>query len=223
MFKILEWQSQDTDRNGPHQIPAVVGVQPKALLLELRLNILTIGAIFAVDGRLDDHARCILVGYLRNLQVNVAVAGIHAGILKIRKLYLDQLQLATEARLCRWQNWSLRPRQNRVYRDFRGSAARNRNVLRRMPVVGSIGQEWTTVAEILELTEYTARNIEGQHEDHTPQPARCPGKFHGSYDATHIAGVDAPAKSGSSAEAFCVNALFEIVTLAKMRLVQSGV
>ena len=98
MFKILEWQSQDADRKGLHQVPTMAGVQPKALLLEVRLDIATIGAIFAVDGRLHDHARRILVGYLRNLQVNVAVAGIHARILKIRKLYLDQLQLATEAR-----------------------------------------------------------------------------------------------------------------------------
>lgn len=142
MFKILEGQSQDADRKGPHQITTMARVQPKALLLEMRLNITTIGAIFAVDGRLDNHARCILVGCLRNLQVNVAVAGIHACILKVRELYMDQLQLATEARLCRGQNRGLRPRQNRVHRNLRGRAAGNRNVFRRMPVVGNIGQEW---------------------------------------------------------------------------------
>lgn len=81
MFKILEWQSQDTDREGPHQLPTMARVQLKTLLLDLRLNITTVGAIFAVHGRLDNHARCLPVGYLRNLQVNIAVAGIHAGIL----------------------------------------------------------------------------------------------------------------------------------------------
>lgn len=134
-------------------------VQPKPLLLELRLNITTIGAIFVIDRRLDNHAWCILVCYLRNLQVNVAVAGIHACILKIRELDMNQLQLAAEARLCRWQNWSLRPRQYHVYRNLGGRAAGNRNVFRCMPIVGNIGQEWKTVADILDLTQNTARDI----------------------------------------------------------------
>lgn len=46
------------------------------------------------------------------------------------------------------------------------------------------------------MTEHTARNIEeGQQEEHTPQPAKCPGKFHSSYDATQLDGGDTPAKS----------------------------
>src|SRR6266478_8727630 len=192
MFKILEWQSQDTDRNGLHQIPTMARVQPKSLLLELRLNIATIGAIFAIHGCFDNYARCILVGYLRNFQVNVAVLGIHACILKIRELYLDQLQLATEPRLGRWQNWSLRPRQNCVYSDLRGRAAGNRNVFRCMPIVGNVGQEWMTIAEILQLTEYTARNTEEGQQQYTPQPAQLPGGFHSSYDATQIDRGDEP-------------------------------
>src|SRR5947199_10827274 len=80
MFKILEWQSQDTDREGQHQLPTMARVQLKTLLLDLRLNITTVGAMFAVHGRLDNPARWLRVGYLRALMVNCSGPQIRAGL-----------------------------------------------------------------------------------------------------------------------------------------------
>src|SRR5438552_19123622 len=72
-------------------------VQLKALLLQVRLHVLAIGAAFGVNGCFADYTRCMFVGRLRNLKVNVTVAWIHTRVLKICKLYLDQLQVASEA------------------------------------------------------------------------------------------------------------------------------
>ena len=79
-------------------------------------------------------------------------------------------------------------------------------MFRRVPVVGSIGQEWTTVTEILELPEYIARDIEGGQQQYTPLPAQLPGGFHSSYDATRSI-VE------TNSERFVSTCCFELVPL----------
>lgn len=131
-------------------------VQLKALLLQVRLHVLAIGAAFGVNGCFDDYTRCMFVGRLRNLKVNVTVAWIHTRVLKICKLYLDQLQVASEARLGGRQDGRLGPGENGIDSDLHGCTAGDGNMFRGVTVIGNIRQHGKAVAKVFKMAEYAA-------------------------------------------------------------------
>lgn len=84
VFKIFEGQPQNTDRNRSDQVTSVTSVELKSQLLQMRLNDLSVGAIFLVNRRFYNYSGCGFAGCLRNLHVDVAIPRIDAGIDEIR-------------------------------------------------------------------------------------------------------------------------------------------
>src|SRR5450755_2400017 len=83
MLKILEWQSEHTHSQRLRKVAAVLQIERESVLLQLLLNGLSRGTIFAIYRSLDDHARRSLVGSLGNLQMNITIYGIDACVFQI--------------------------------------------------------------------------------------------------------------------------------------------
>jgi len=73
-------------------------VQPKSMLVQLRLETLASAAVFAVYRRFHDHARSTLIRSLRYLHRDVAIRRVHRSILKKRISDVKDLEFTSSSR-----------------------------------------------------------------------------------------------------------------------------
>ncbi len=148
MIEILKRHAQHSSRQGLRQLSAVLRIQPKSVLCELRLCHLARTAIFAIHRRFDDDARSIFVRRLGNFKVHVAVSGVHSGLLHEGIGDMKHLELASGSRSVRRHEGVLRPTQNGVDADFLRGDSRDRYVLGDVTKVGDVRLNRQALAEV---------------------------------------------------------------------------
>jgi len=127
----------------------MLGIEGESLLRQLRLDVPARRAVFTVNRRLYYHSGCILVGGLRDLQVNVTIGIVDARVLQKCVGYMKELKFASGSRSVGGNECILRPAQNRIDGNFLGSAIRQGNMLRRVPKIGDIGLHGHAGANVL--------------------------------------------------------------------------
>ena len=126
----------------------MLGVQSKSMLLELRLEILTSAAVFAIHRRFHNHARSTLVCSLRYLHGYVAICCVHRGILKEGSSNVKNLKLAPGSRRVGRNEDILRPGKNRLDGYLLRGLIGDWDVLGKMPVIGDVRLNGQALAEI---------------------------------------------------------------------------
>lgn len=91
MLEILKGQAKNADRQRLGQVATMLNVELETSLLKLGLYIPAGRTVLTVNWGLDHHAGRCFAGHLRDFHVNVAVAGIHAGILQKSLSNMNQL------------------------------------------------------------------------------------------------------------------------------------
>ena len=138
MLKIFECQPYNIHRQGLGEFASMLRVEAKAVLLELRLHILTGATILTINRRFYDHARRTLVRGLRNLHDNITIYSVHACVLQERVRNMKNLKFTPgSGRIGRYRR-VLCPGKNDRDRDFLGSDIGDWDMLGQMPIISDV-------------------------------------------------------------------------------------
>ena len=148
MIKIFERHAQHLGWQSLRQLAAVLRIEPKSVLRELRLCHLPRAAKFAVDRGFDDDTRRLLVGCLRNFKMHIAVSRVYAGFLHECISDVKHLEFAAGPRSIRGYEGVLGPTQNGIDTDLLRGNVRDRHVLGNVPEVGDVWFNWDAFTEI---------------------------------------------------------------------------
>lgn len=148
MIEILKRHAQHLGRQRLGQLSAMLRIQPESVFCELRLYHLPCAAKLAIPRGLDDDAGSTFVRGLRNLEVHVAVSGIHAGLLHEGTGDVKDLEFTPGSRGIRRHEGVLRPTQNGVDPDFLGGDVGDGDVLGGMSKVGDVRLNGQALTEI---------------------------------------------------------------------------
>jgi len=162
MLKIFEGHSQNVDGYGLWKFPSMLGIQPKSMLLQLCLEILTSAAVFAIHRRFHDHSPSLLVRSVRYLHGDIAIRRVHGSILKERVGNVKDLEFASSSRSVRRYEEILGPGKNTFDGHLLWDLVGDWDVLGKMPIIGDIWLNRHALAEIfglgLQKTEILAIN-----------------------------------------------------------------
>src|SRR5437868_421022 len=187
MFEIFKRQSQHADWKRSQQVSAMGRIHLEAVRCQSILDRLPVIAVLAIHRSLDNHAWRIPIRNGCNLQVNIAVSRVLAGVDEKCLRDLHQLQLTSEARLVRWKYRVRRPGQHLLHSNLVWVAAWYRDVLGRMPVIAKIRQCRQTTADVLNVIKCVAGHGHEQCQQHglNPHPGFS-ARLHGRLDAITV-------------------------------------